>query len=319
VTATRAEILEGLRKLEGGSMPDPAATKDLIPAPEKTPVRIGVVLTTPEEIWRMATILANSELVPKAYRGKKEDIFAAIEFGAEHDMKPMQSLQSVAVIGGRPALWGDGLLAVVVASKVYRDHHEYFEVDGSTREHLTDGDLRNESTTAVATFLRRGVDTPKTGRFSIADAKRAGLLAKEGPWSLFPKRMLQMRARAFAIRDCFPDITRGIKTAEELIDIPADDAPSTPAPYVVRRRSDAPLKTSELVVDAEIVDTRGIKNLDPPTGRVLLSDDTIVIARADTIPELVKYLGTDQPIRLTTRRSPDDLHRYIDGIELLDE
>jgi hypothetical protein len=39
-----------------------------------------------------------------------------------------------------------------------------------------------------------------------------------GPWTQYPRRMLQMRARGFALRDAFPDVLRGLVTAEEAAD-----------------------------------------------------------------------------------------------------
>jgi hypothetical protein len=62
-----------------------------------------------------------------------------------------------------------------------------------------------------------------TVKFSVEDAKRAGLWGKQGPWSAYPKRMMQMRARGFALRDAFPDVLKGLITAEE-----AEDYPSQP-------------------------------------------------------------------------------------------
>jgi hypothetical protein len=50
------------------------------------------------------------------------------------------------------------------------------------------------------------------------DAKAAGLMGKQGPWTNYPKRMRQMRARGFAVRDVFPDVLKGIPVAEELMD-----------------------------------------------------------------------------------------------------
>ena len=52
--------------------------------------------------------------------------------------------------------------------------------------------------------------------FSVIDAKRAGLWKKEGPWLDYPKRMLQMRARAFALRDAFADVLGGLYVREEI-------------------------------------------------------------------------------------------------------
>jgi hypothetical protein len=65
---------------------------------------------------------------------------------------------------------------------------------------------------------RRG-QPPERRTFSVADAKRAKLWFKAGPWTTYPDRMLQMRARGFAIRDVFPDALRGVITAEEAVDI----------------------------------------------------------------------------------------------------
>ena len=56
----------------------------------------------------------------------------------------------------------------------------------------------------------------------MEDAQKAGLQGKSGPWSQYPKRMRQMRARAFALRDVFPDVLRGMPIAEEVMDTPAE-------------------------------------------------------------------------------------------------
>ncbi len=53
---------------------------------------------------------------------------------------------------------------------------------------------------------------------SKEDAKKAGLWGKAGPWSQYPKRMLQMRARSFALRDKFADALSGLIMAEEAQD-----------------------------------------------------------------------------------------------------
>ena len=70
-------------------------------------------------------MMAKSELVPKAFRNKPEDVLVAIQLGTEIGFAPMQALQSIAVINGRPSVWGDGFLALIMASPLYRDHDEY--------------------------------------------------------------------------------------------------------------------------------------------------------------------------------------------------
>ncbi len=112
----------------------------------------------------------------------------------------MQALQDIAVINGKPALYSDGLLAVVQGHKDY----EWIQEE-STLER------------AICTIKRRHHE-PHTVIFTKEDATKAKLWGKAGPWSDYPKRMLQMRARGFAIRDTFADALRGVKTAEEIQD-----------------------------------------------------------------------------------------------------
>jgi hypothetical protein len=69
---------------------------------------------------------------------------------------------------------------------------------------------------AICTVRRRGDVHPVERRFSAEDARRARLWGKAGPWSDYPQRMLQMRARAFALRDVFADVLGGLYLREEI-------------------------------------------------------------------------------------------------------
>jgi hypothetical protein len=159
------------------------------------------------ELMEFAQMAARSQLVPPDYRHHPEDILLAIQLGSEVGLRPMQALQNIAVINGRPAVWGDALPGICKASSVFQDLIE-------TWEHEDNPDLL----TAVCVAKRHGA-TPVTARFSVADAKRAGLWTKPGPWRTYPNRMLQMRARSFALRDAFPDLLKGLATVEEALDL----------------------------------------------------------------------------------------------------
>jgi hypothetical protein len=75
---------------------------------------------------------------------------------------------------------------------------------------------------------RRHGSAPVVGRFSVADARAASLWGKAGPWKQYPQRMLQMRARGFALRDDFADLLRGVMSAGEARDIPRGMPDVTP-------------------------------------------------------------------------------------------
>ena len=190
----------------------------------------GLALASFDDAFRFATMVAKSEFAPKDFRGKPESCLLAIQHGSEIGLSPMQSLQNIACINGRPAIWGDAALALCLASPVCDGIHETMEGDG-------------DNMTAVCQTSRKGKDANVVARFSVADAKRAGLWGKSGPWSQYPKRMLQLRARGFALRDAFPDVLKGLVTAEEVQDYPQAEAAREPArePVVVRPKfSDEP-------------------------------------------------------------------------------
>jgi hypothetical protein len=190
----------------------------------------GLALASFDDAFRFATMVAKSEFAPRDFKGKPESCLLAIQHGSEIGLSPMQSLQSIAVVNGRPAVYGDTALAVCIGSPVCEYVRERVEGDG-------------EQMVAICEAKRRGYAEPTVVRFSVADAKKAGLWGKQGPWSQYSRRMLQMRARGFALRDTFPDILRGLVTAEEAQDYPQQAPAPEPVrePVVVRPQFDAPV------------------------------------------------------------------------------
>lgn len=65
------------------------------------------------EAMQLSTMIANSQLAPKDFRGKPEDTLVAMMMGNELGLNPLQSIQNISVINGRPCVWGDALLALV--------------------------------------------------------------------------------------------------------------------------------------------------------------------------------------------------------------
>ncbi|MCB1048850.1 MAG: hypothetical protein KDC10_16785, partial [Calditrichaeota bacterium] len=71
---------------------------------------------TLEEAMKFAGMLAESEIIPKDFIHKPGNVLVAIQWGMELGLQPMQAMQNIAVINGRPALWGDAVIAIVRAS-----------------------------------------------------------------------------------------------------------------------------------------------------------------------------------------------------------
>ncbi len=156
------------------------------------------------EIHNFTKMVCKTDLCPKSYKGKPEDATVAIIYGMEIGLPPMASLQNISVVNGMPAVWGDAQLSLAQSSGKYEYHKSYYT-----------GNYGSDDFTAIFEVKRVG-SSPVIKEFSMADAKRAGLLGKSGTWSTHPKIMLSYKARAFALREAFADILKGIHSKEEM-------------------------------------------------------------------------------------------------------
>ena len=153
----------------------------------------------------------NPENIKKAKEMSVNNIFIACSYGGTLGLNPFQSLQGIAMVNGKPSVYGDTLLGLV--RPLCEDFQEWFD---------------DQTGTAFCVIRRRGSQHPVQQKFSYQDAQRAGLTSKKGPWTQYPERMLQMRARGFAIRDAFPDVLSGVITREEAEDYPAQKTAEMP-------------------------------------------------------------------------------------------
>ena len=179
----------------------------------------GIVPTDIDQVWRLATLVVKSGLAPKQV-DTVEKATVIMLHGLEIGLSPMMALQRIAVINGRPAVWGEGVPAVALGTNLVEDWFESVTGEG-------------DNMVATCRVKRKGVKTAAERTFSVGDAKRAGLwdnrervkrrkkdgtqyeTRNDSPWYRFPKRMLAMRARV-AFRDLFSDALGGLYIAEEL-------------------------------------------------------------------------------------------------------
>ena len=236
-------------------------TESLALAPRTT--HFDLSPQTFDQALTFAQYLAESDLVPKDFKGKPGNCLIAVQWGSELGLKPLQAMQNLAIINGRPSLWGDAVIALVRASPLC--------------EFVIETDDGHAATCRVK---RRG-ETEQSRTFSMADAQAAGLAGKD-IWAKYPKRMRQMRARAFALRDVFPDVLRGLPVAEELMDMP----PEKPAEKFMG---------SAEVIGAPPPPPPSPPELEPwPDDKLNLREQKIREwgAAGKTVDEIVAFLGT---------------------------
>jgi hypothetical protein len=181
----------------------------------------GIAAIIPQDFdqaYRMARVIAASGAAPKSYLMKDptdlkeyisvERIAVAIMAGLEVGLPPMAAVQGIAVINGIPTIYGDARDGLIAASGLLEDMKEEMELD-------------NEGMFlwARCTVWRKGRKTPIVQTVTRPQAARAGWLKKQGPWQESPNRMAQMRAKGWANRDAFPDVLKGLRDRDEVVDM----------------------------------------------------------------------------------------------------
>ncbi len=176
-----------------------------------------------DEAYRLGDGFAKSGFFPALKTGSQ--VLVAMQIAKDTRVPFTSIAQNVMFVNGRVSLFGDALLGVAYASGGMTDFEETCEGEG-------------DEAVATCRVVKKGIVTPIIRRFSVADAKAAKLWGKAGPWQTYPKRMLQMRARAWALRDA--GVTSGLSSAEELRDVKLATVENPPAlPEPAKQRWDA--------------------------------------------------------------------------------
>lgn len=184
----------------------------------------GIIPQTIEEVFRLAKCIHASALAP-ADMNTPEKITVAIMTGLEIGLPPMFAIQKIAVINGRPSIWGDAVPALLW-SKGFK-LREWIEGDGNDRiahcEVTRPDGTKIERTYSVKQAVKAGLW--QTQERVKRKARDGGFYEKDNdsPWFRFQERMLPMRARGYASRDGAADALSGLYLTEELQSAPMRD------------------------------------------------------------------------------------------------
>ena len=161
-----------------------------------------------ELVQRQAKLLSSSTLVPKEFQNNMANCAIGLNIAKRLGADPFMVLQNIDVIHGRPSFRATFLIAMVNASGRYAPLQFKMTGEGVTR-----------ACVAHTTVLGSGerVEGPE---ITMAMAKAEGWSTKAGSkWLTMPELMLRYRAAAFFARIYAPDITLGMQTSEELVDV----------------------------------------------------------------------------------------------------
>lgn len=194
-----------------------------------------------EERYKMASVLAKSGLIPNGLN-TPEKVCVALQWGLELGLSPMVAVNNIAVVNGKPTLSADIMHAICRHNPEYGGL-EWIEQSDKVAE------LR-------LTRISGGVKEVTIGRYSIEDARNAGLLVKDN-WKKYPVRMLKHRALSYALRDAFPDALAGIYMPEEMETLP-QSAPQeiNITPTETRARAETASVKDEEIEELECVEPK---------------------------------------------------------------
>jgi hypothetical protein len=213
----------------------------------KVPVAFGVPLRSLDEAYRLSQALAMASICPSDVRGKPSDVLAMLLYGQELGLGPMQSLQSIYVVKGRPSL-----SAQLWRSLAHRAGHKL--------------DAKLEHNKKATVTVTRGDDgTSHTAEYDLNDAIQAGRVQlKDGklyarsskgevlPWEATTDDLLIARATTKALRFPCPEVALGFYSTDEAQEIAEREDEVADAVPVQQQPESAP--QDDDAVDAELVE-----------------------------------------------------------------
>jgi hypothetical protein len=227
---------------------------------ERRPVSLGAPMTDMDEAYRLSKNLALASLMPDAIRGKPADVLALLMYGQDLGLSPMQAIQGIYVVKGKPQLSGTTWIALA-----RRAGHKV-RIPESTDERCTIEITRADDP-----------DNPHRESFTLADAVKAGLChLKDGkaflrdkngnplPWEAYTRTMLRNRAISTCAKFACPEVALGFGVEGDY-DYIADAAAEVTPPEVEVETVVDPEKVAEEIgnlaqefdfsepVDAEVV------------------------------------------------------------------
>lgn len=157
------------------------------------------------KLYKACETLAKSSMIPIHLRQKPQDVFAILVMGQELGIKPMQALNSINVIQGKPTI-SPQLMIAMIKSRLPEAIIKITSANGS-----------------VKCYTARSKDDLESGMFyestwDMTKAKAMGLAQKDN-YIKQPETMFRWRAVAESCRVTFPDILMGMYAPEEFQDI----------------------------------------------------------------------------------------------------
>lgn len=201
-----------------------------------------------ESLHRLSNYLHASRMLPKQY-DTPEKIGTGIQYAMQLGFKDtwLLALRQIAVINGTPSMFGDLPLALVRSSGELEVFDEYLVDKEGNKICLENKNISHEIYAAVCHLKRKG-GFVATEVFTVDDAKKANVWGKN-VWLVYPKRMIQMRARSVALKNMFADVLNGMAIGEYDFNTTIENVIETKGTHVPENQADKLNALAEVVIE----------------------------------------------------------------------
>lgn len=165
-----------------------------------------------ELLQRQAKMFCGSSLVPQQFQGEQNfgNAIIALEMAQRMNASPLMVMQNLYIVYGNPG-WSSKFLIATFNQCGRFEAIKYKET----------GKKGTDSQGIIAYTREKGSDEVIYGpEVTISIAKQEGWFDKKGSkWKTMPDQMLRYRAAAWLIRTTAPEISMGLQTSDEIIDV----------------------------------------------------------------------------------------------------
>ena len=201
------------------------------------------------DAYKVASVLAKSDLIPDTYKRKPENCMIALELAQRIGASPLMVMQNLYIVHGKPAWSSQFLVACINASGKFTQ----------LRYRMT-GDKGKDSYGCVAWAKDGSGELLESPEVTIAMAKAEGWMTKNGSkWQTMPELMLRYRCATLFARTYAPELTMGIQTDDEVIDVAPVVTEARPSRFEpIAPAEDAQQEMSDIDKLQALIDERGI-------------------------------------------------------------
>lgn len=161
-----------------------------------------------EHAQRQAKAICSSDLVPKEYKNNVPNTLIALDIANRIGASPLMVMQHLYIVHGKPSWSSTFLIAAINSSGKFKAPLR-FDITGE-----------GENKGCVAWTIDKTGEKLESPRVTMAMAKAEGWIDKNGSkWKTMPELMMRYRSASFFSRLFCPEITMGMQTSDEIIDV----------------------------------------------------------------------------------------------------